>query len=164
MNSKPFSEFLLISFVLLIFCACSSEPETGPDKVRWDRDVCERCAMAISDHNFSAQVRGGPTGSKTKLHKFDDIGCAVIWLDEQSWKNDARTEIWVTDFRNGQWIDAQKAWYVTGQTTPMDYQLGATSDRQAGSLNYVQAKQHIHEVEQRFNAHNGQPLNIGPSK
>lgn len=164
MNNKPFFSFLLATVSAMMLYACSGEPETGPGEVRWDREVCQRCAMAVSDRGYSAQVRGGAEGSKTKLYKFDDIGCAVIWLDDQPWKDDARTEIWATDFTNGEWIDAKAAWYATGQTTPMDYQLGATVNPKNGSLNYEQAKKHIYEVEERFNTHNGQPLNIEPSK
>jgi len=164
MNNKPLFSFLLAAISAMMLQACSGEPETGPGKVRWDREVCQRCAMAVSDRDYSAQVRGGAAGNKTKLYKFDDIGCAVIWLDEQPWKDDARTEIWVTDFTNGEWIDAKTAWYTTGKTTPMDYQLGAAADSQDGSLNYGQAKKHIYDVEKRFNTHNGQPLNIEPSQ
>ncbi len=167
MNNKLFFRFLLTSLVsttLLTLWACSGKPQTGPGEVRWDREVCQRCAMAISDRNYAAQVRGGPAGSKTKLYKFDDLGCAVIWLDKQSWKDDPRTEIWVTDFSNGKWINAKTAWYATGKTTPMDYQLGATADPQNGELNFTQAKKRIYEIEQRSNSHNGQPLSIDSSQ
>ena len=71
---------LLITFLL---AGCSGEDATGPGEVRWDRESCTRCAMAVSDRHFSAQVRGGATGQKTRLYKFDDIGCAVVWLDQQ---------------------------------------------------------------------------------
>jgi hypothetical protein len=154
----------LLASIALMLTACSSEPDTGPGKVRWDREVCERCVMAVSDRNYSAQVRGGPQEKKTKLYKFDDLGCAVIWLDEQPWKDDPRTEIWVTDFSNGEWINAKTAWYITGKTTPMDYQLGAQPASEKGALSYEQAKKHIYEVEKRFNTHNGQPLDIPESE
>lgn len=136
---------LLPLIMLIAFLAgCDSAPETGPGVVHWDRDVCARCIMTVSDHNFSAQIRGGEEGRKTKLYFFDDIGCAVIWLNEQSWRDDPRTEIWVTDWRNGDWIDATKAWYVTGKTTPMDFGLGAQSDSQDGAYDYDKAIGHIY--------------------
>lgn len=115
--------------------------------------------MAVSDPDYSAQVRGGPAQNTTKLYKFDDIGCAVIWLDKQPWKDDPRTEIWVNDFNNGEWIDARTAWYLTGKTTPMDYQLGAQTDPQDGALNYEQARKNIFTKDKRFNAHSAQPVN-----
>ncbi|MEA3292746.1 MAG: hypothetical protein U9Q71_10660 [Pseudomonadota bacterium] len=141
----------------LLVAGCSREPETGPGEVRWDREVCARCVMAVSDRHYSAQVRGGPGGQKTKLYKFDDIGCAVIWLDEQPWKDDPRTEVWVTDHRDGEWIDARRAYYVKGKLTPMDYGLGAQDDPAEGALDYEQAGAHVYQVEERFNIHGGQP-------
>jgi nitrous oxide reductase accessory protein NosL len=150
-TTMKFTLLLLFLSTLLLTSGCSKEPETGPGKIRWDRETCERCVMAVSDHYYSAQVRGGPAGKKTKLYKFDDIGCAMIWLDEQPWKDDPRTEVWVTDFRNGSWINAKKAAYIKGKKTPMDYGLGAQSEPADGALDYEQARAHVYEVEKRFN-------------
>lgn len=152
-----------LSLILLLLAACGEEQTTGPVKVRWDREICARCAMAVSDRNFSAQVRGGRPDKKTRVYKFDDVGCAVIWLDKQSWKDDPRTEIWVNDHRNGKWIDARKAWYVKMNNTPMDYGLGAQTDKVEGALDFEQARKHIYEVEQRFNPHTGKPRQIDDS-
>jgi copper chaperone NosL len=136
--------------VVLFLAACSSEPETGPGEVRWDKEACARCIMAVSDHHFSAQVRGGEAGRKTKLHFFDDLGCAVLWLEEQPWREDSRTELWVTDYKSGAWLNAFTASYVTGNITPMDYGLGAQTDAATGTLNYDQAVQEIHDRENRL--------------
>lgn len=111
--------------VLLALAACGPKEETGPVDVRWDRDVCERCRMAVSDRFYSAEVRGGPATERTKVHLFDDLGCAVLWLDEQDWKEDPRTEVWVTDCESGAWLDARRCAYLGGRRTPMDFGLGA---------------------------------------
>lgn len=147
---------LLASVLLLVLIGgCSDEKNTGPGEVRWDREICVRCAMAVSDHNYSAQIRQVIPGKRSKLYKFDDIGCAVIWLDEQSWKDDPLVEIWVTDYRNGDWIDARKAYYVPGKITPMDYGLGATTEKEAGKqvLNYAGAMAHIYKIEEKYQIH-----------
>lgn len=144
-----------VSLLALLLVACSGDPGTGPVDVKWDRDACERCRMVLSDRNHSAQVRGGPAEKRARIYTFDDIGCAVIWLDEQPWKDDPRTEIWVNDHRNGQWIDARKAWYVTGNETPMQYGLSAQSEPVPGALDYARAKEHVYEVEARYNIHGG---------
>ena len=151
------SRLVLSAALVYWLSACSGEPQTGPGKVRWDRELCTRCAMSVSDRNYAAQIRGGPQGREPRLFKFDDIGCAVIWLDQQPWKNDPAVEIWVNDYRTGDWLDARKAWYVTGQTTPMDYALGATSDKTDGALDFAEARKHIYAVEERFQLHSGQP-------
>ena len=141
--------------LMLLVAGCSRQADTGPVEVRWDKETCERCAMAVSDRNYSAQVRGGPAEQSTRVYKFDDIGCAVIWLDKQTWKADTRTEIWVNDYRNGKWIDARKASYVTGKVTPMGYGLGAQADPVEGALNFTAAREHIYEVETGEHKHKG---------
>ncbi len=140
------------SLLALLLVACSGDPGTGPVDVKWDRDVCERCRMVLSDRLYSAQVRGAPAEQKTRAYRFDDIGCAMLWLEQQPWRDDPRTEIWVNDYRTGAWIDARSAYYVKDRITPMAYGLGAQSDPLPAGLNYEQALQHVHMVEQRFNS------------
>ena len=157
--------FILIAPVLLLLLAsCGEEQTTGAEKVRWDREICARCAMAVSDRKYSAQVRGGRKDKKPKVYKFDDVGCAVIWLDKQNWKDDERTEIWVNDHRDGKWINAKTAWYVEMKNTPMDYGMGAQIEIDAdigkGAINFAAMKKHIYKVEQRFNPHTGLPVDI----
>lgn len=141
--------------ITLLLAGCSGDDPTGPGEVRWDRETCTRCAMAVSDRHYSAQVRGGPAGQRTRLYPFDDIGCAVVWLDQQEWQGDVRTEIWVTDQLSGDWIDARLAHYVTGKVTPMDYGLGAQREALPGSMDFAQARKQIYTVDERKHLHGG---------
>lgn len=133
-------------FVALALSACTQKPATGPGEVRWDRDTCAHCVMAISDRHFSAQVRGGPADVDGNLHKFDDLGCAVNWLSAKPWKDDPGVEIWVNDHRDGQWIDARTALYLAGAQSPMDYGLAAQRDAAEGAVNFAQACERIARV------------------
>ena len=135
--------------------ACSHEEASGPAEVRWDRETCTHCSMAIGDRNYAAQVRGGLPAEKNKLYKFDDIGCAIIWLRDQPWKDQQDTEIWVIDHRNGLWIDAKKASYVKGKISPMNYGLGAQAELSDGALDFTQARAHIMMGEQEHHQHGG---------
>lgn len=107
---------------LILLSACWGGEKSGPEDIHWDRDACELCRMFISEARFAAEVRGGP---KQKLYKFDDIGCAVNWLNDQDWAGDAATEIWVAGDGSTRekviWLDARKAMYVKGELTPMNY-------------------------------------------
>jgi copper chaperone NosL len=144
--------------LLILLLAGCGDPGTGPVDVKWDRDACERCRMVLSDRNHAAEIRYQVPGKeRTSLAKFDDIGCAVLWLEEQPWRDDPQTEIWVIDQLTGQWINARNATYVKGQLTPMEYGLGAQIAPAPEGLDFAQAKQHIAEVERRFNVH-GQQL------
>lgn len=124
--------------------ACSrggNWPE-GMAEIKWDRDTCTRCRMVISDRRFAVEVRGGP---KDEVFKFDDIGCAVIWLKDKEWGKEAR--IWVADAasQGGDigWLDARKAHYVGGKTSPMGYNLAAYPLLQAGSLDFWQMTERV---------------------
>lgn len=145
-------EWRLSTLLLLgLLTACSGDSGTGPVEVKWDRDVCDRCRMVLSDRYHSAEVRGGPAGQKAKVYKFDDFGCAVLWLDTQPWKEQGNVEIWVNDHASGQWIDARQAYYVRGHTTAMEYGLGAQASPAQGALSYDEAAAYVQVVEARYN-------------
>ena len=146
---------ILFSCVVLAITACTPGEVTRPGDIRWDREVCARCSMAIGDRSFAAQVRGAAAGDRTGLYKFDDIGCAVIWLEQQAWRNDPRTEVWVVDHRNGEWLDARKATYVKGRISPMNYGLAAQAEAVAEGLDFEQAKTLIMAAETQRHSHDG---------
>ena len=114
--------------VVLTLGACGEGDKTGPEDIIWDRDQGELCSMLISDPRFAAEVRGG---EKKTLYKFDDIGCAINWLNRQPWSGDAATEIWVADYTSTReqvlWHNAREARYVGGKISPMDYGFGAVA-------------------------------------
>ncbi|WP_457597694.1 nitrous oxide reductase accessory protein NosL [Hydrogenimonas sp.] len=124
-----FSLLLLAALAAVLFLGgCEKRDWREPAKVHWDRDMCERCKMAISERKYAAEVVDPTTH---KHYKFDDIGCAVLWFEEDGvpWKEKAI--IWVKDGATGRWIDARKAWYSTVKITPMGYGFTAYADKEA---------------------------------
>jgi len=109
-------------FSLLSISGCEERSKTDVAKVHWDRDMCARCVMVVSDRQNTTQVRDPKTGRK---YMFDDIGCAILWFkDEQiEWKDQAI--IWITDLKTGKWINAREAFYDTENITPMAYGFSA---------------------------------------
>ena len=123
---KRFSLALMMGFFILLgFSGCEKKPVGAVQEMHWDRDMCERCKMAISERKFAVQIIDPKTG---KDYKFDDIGCAILWMDEEKipWKEKAI--IWITDAKTGKWIDARKAKYVEGAITPMAFGFAAYSE------------------------------------
>jgi len=153
MMNKMWSQGLLPWVLMLMLAGCFNGPDTGPVEVEWEHDTCQRCSMVLADTFHGAQVRHRPTGEGSKVYLFDDIGCALIWLEDKDWRDDPGTEIWVNDYKTGAWIDARNAHYVGGQETPMLYGLGAQPEAAPGSVTFERAKQHIFEVEKRLNLH-----------
>lgn len=157
-DALRFPALLVILFIgaTILLAGCSGDAGTGPVEVKWDRDACERCNMVLSDRHHAAQIRHTPAGGgRSRVYKFDDIGCAVLWLDQRPWRQEPGVEIWVTDHRSGDWLDARTAHYVTGQLTPMQYGLGAQPDPAPGSLSFTEAAEHIYRVERELNVHGG---------
>ncbi len=110
------------SFVLILVAflvsGCEKKIKTELHDVHWDRDMCKRCAMVVSDRKHTVQAINPKDG---KSYMFDDIGCTILWFKEDKieWQKDAI--LWITDFENGEWIDAKKAYYSTENVTPMAY-------------------------------------------
>lgn len=125
---------LVMVGALFALGACGDGDKSGPEDAHFDRDMCELCSMYISDPRFAAEVRGG---EKMKLYKFDDIGCAINWLNDQEWANDEATEIWVANYTSTRekmiWLDAREARYVGGEISPMDYGLKAVAPTSTAS-------------------------------
>lgn len=151
---RPRLRDLLCLGLALLVAGCG-DPGTGPVDVKWDRIACERCRMVLSDRHHSAQVRVREPNGRSKALLFDDLGCAILWLEDKPAKTEPSTEIWVNDWRTGDWIDARTAFYVPGQVTPMEYGLGAQPDPAPGTLTFEQAREHIFEVERRYGVHGG---------
>lgn len=128
-----------LASVLLTACGEDKDMPNGMAVFKWDRDVCTRCKMVISDHRFASQIRGGP---KDTVFKFDDIGCAATWLAEKGkefpWMAEASTRVWVAEFASAgkNWLDATAAHYVFGKTSPMGYNYAAYAQKQADSLSF----------------------------
>ena len=128
----------------LLEVACGLGRPTGPAAVAWDRDTCERCAMAIGDRRFAAQIRSGASG---EVHRFDDLGCASLWLDEHRDGVGGRPEVWVRDLRGERWLDATASTYAAGLRSPMSYGFGASPEPVEGGTRWDEVRGQIREIE-----------------
>ena len=119
---------LLLSalFLTLTISGCEQESKTAVSEVHWDRDMCARCVMVVSDRMNTVQVKNPDTGKK---YIFDDIGCMILWFKDENITWQDRAVIWVTDNSTGKWIDARKAFYDTHNVTPMAYGFCAHADK-----------------------------------
>ena len=113
---------IFITFILTITNACDSKPKGSVEKMHWDRDMCERCKMAISERKYAVEAIDM---KKNKTYKFDDIGCAVLWLKENKIPLNNNIKLWITDAKTGKWIDAKSAIYTDDSITPMAYGFAA---------------------------------------
>ncbi len=140
---------LPLLLTLLTLAGCSDDPGTGPVTITWDRESCERCVMALSDRHHAAQVRGGPNHQP---HTFDDIGCALLWLEQQPWRDQPETEIWVNDYHTGEWLAAREAHYLRVTHTPMNYGFSAQNDPAPDAVDFETMRQAVIQQEQAYQA------------
>jgi copper chaperone NosL len=142
--------FKIISSILLVlsFSACEKKVSTEVKEIHWDRDMCSRCVMVVSDRNQTVQV-SNPQNGKTDV--FDDIGCAMLWFRDQDIKWQDEAIIWINDIKTSKWINARTAYYDTMNITPMAHGYGAheiKEDIQAGLevIDYEEMKKRVLEV------------------
>ena len=141
--------------LLLGFNGCEKKQITTElQEVHWDRDMCARCKMVTSDRHHAVQVIDPKTG---KSYMFDDIGCALLWFEDEkiSWKDQAK--IWITDVDTGKWIDARNAFYDTGNVTPMAYGFAAHAKKESIKegkevLSYDALLKQVREIEEKNNS------------
>lgn len=126
--------FSLLAFIFaLFFMGCDTKIDLSSKDVKWDREICERCKMIMSDRLYAAQVVNPKDG---KRYYYDDIGCTILWFDEEKIPWEDQAIIYVTDAKTGEWIDAKKAFWVFGKVTPMDFGFAAYKEQQSGIENH----------------------------
>jgi len=130
------------ALIALLLCVdCGSEAISGPVAVHWDRDTCERCAMTLGSRRFAAQVR---VSGDQRAHLFDDVGCALLWVEENAPETrHATLGIWVRDASGTEWIDARTARFGAGFETPMGYGYGTVGTDVAPSIGLTELRRRL---------------------
>jgi len=145
--------FLCSAFALtplaaaLAACGKGESWPEGMQPIKWDRDTCVVCNMAISDRRFAGQMRGGP---KNTVFKFDDPGCIALCMHDMAgkfpWVRDPATKIWVMDSNvrgnDMRWLDARSAQYAA-KFSPMGYNFGAVPHPQPGAVDFATMSEHV---------------------
>lgn len=114
------SRLAVAAAMAVLLTGCGEKDLAAKDPV-WDRQVCDRCQMAVSDRHFAAQVVDAKTG---KRFYFDDLGCALMWLQTQKPAAPGDLVLWATAADSGRWVEVRKGVIARGFVTPMSYGLG----------------------------------------
>jgi hypothetical protein len=88
-----------------------------PVPVAWDREVCGHCHMHIGEPRHAVQL----VSTDGVVTNFDDVGCALRFLDERS---PEVHRLWFHG-EGDDWISADEVGFVTGDVTPMGSGLTA---------------------------------------
>ena len=125
-GTREIKKAAVILALLWMMPSCLNSPPE-PVEVAFNEDTCSRCRMALSDKSFAAEAVS-PDGH---VDFFDDIGCLARWLRERDLA--PRTGIFVLDYQEHEWLNAEAAHYVLSDRlpTPMGYGLAALRSRAA---------------------------------
>lgn len=115
-------QLIMAPLMLLLLSGCEDKVASSIGKIHWDRDMCTRCVMVVSDRHNTVQLKDPNTN---KQHVFDDIGCMAIWFHTTKPSFKDSVEIWVNDASSGEFIDARTAFYTTQNVTPMSFGFSA---------------------------------------
>jgi hypothetical protein len=128
-TSKQRRTFLIFLSAVsaLPLLACDRKIDISARTPVWDRDTCVRCKMALGDPRNSAQIIDPKTGN---AFMFDDLGCAIAWLDENqpAWRSEAI--VYVNDATDGAWLKLEDAVLAMPYITPMSFGIAAFSHRE----------------------------------
>jgi len=144
---------ILISLSLV---GCKNRVNGAPEAIHFDRDSCARCAMVISERKFATEII---EPKSNRAFKFDDIGCAILWLEEGKFPWAKRAKIWVKDAKSGKWLNAKDAKYTTDFITPMAYGVASFSNetfpKGKKALNFNQVVDLVKKIEAKNNQMRG---------
>lgn len=86
------------------------------EEIKKDKSIiCSDCGMMVKNPLTSAQAII-PSG---RTYFFDDVGCMIRWVDQQSLKDKIKMYVYVPECSC--YIDPFAAWYVRDGITPIGY-------------------------------------------
>ncbi len=119
---------VFILFFLFMLAGCNHQGSHEPVDINPDIDVCDICNMSITEVGYATEaiMKNG------EVEKFDDIGCMVEFLNEQT---EEPAVMYVKDTLSGEWISSEEALFVFNENywTPMMY--GVVSFKDKTSMN-----------------------------
>ena len=130
----------LFFVVGLLTAGCTTHRVDQPPQIRYGEEPCAFCGMLISEERFATAM-----AAAGQAQVFDDLGCL---LRARARDSGTATRIWVHDETSGQWLEAQRAWFVRSREvpTPMGGGLVAFSTKNAAE----QFAREVHGTVVRF--------------
>jgi hypothetical protein len=120
---------LLLIVALSFFSACNSSESSSTQSLKSEVKVCPQCHMEIAKSNeHSTYIVKNDT-----KHYFDDIGCMIIWCNENG-VDIEKAKVFSKD--TGRYIDAASASFKIGEKTPMSYGFCAYENSVEGHIDF----------------------------
>ena len=94
---------------------------------------CSECNMDVEVLEYAAQL----ITQKGDTYFFDDIGCAVLWLENHKIP---MVKMLTQTLDTHRWIEAKKAWYSRIAPSPMGYGFAAVEKKKEGLISYEEMR------------------------
>ena len=118
-SSKPVMAMPIVA-ILLLLVSCSTKPEP----FKYGQDNCYFCKMGIVDPKFGGEV----ITKKSKVYKFDDLGCMIRFLRSGTVTEKNISKKLVINYeKENEFLDAEKAAFMNNDTlkSPMGSNVAA---------------------------------------
>jgi len=96
---------------------------------------CPQCNMFLVGKKNTAET----VTSDGQTHFFDDVGCLVLWIEENV-KDDKGLVSWVYTLDTNKWVKSNNAFYSISDSTPMHYGFGAYEKSFKKAIGYEEMK------------------------
>lgn len=96
---------------------------------------CPKCNMFLVGKKYTAET----VTSDGQTHFFDDVGCLVLWAQENV-KDDKSLVSWVYTLDSNRWVKSNSAFYSINDSTPMHYGFGAYEKSFEKAIGYEEMK------------------------
>jgi hypothetical protein len=113
---------------------------------------CPQCNMFLVGKKDTAQI----ITNDHKTHFFDDVGCAILWLEEQNIEPKS-IKFWVYTRDTKKYVLAIDAFYSKIDDTPMKYGFSAYENSQEDFIGFEDMRlkmlrgEHLHDPKIRKN-------------
>lgn len=102
---KYLISILMLSLPLLMFTACSSQPQPFVA----GQDDCHVCKMGLADFKYGGEI----ISKKGKVYKFDDIRCMINFIKSNTVEEkDISRTLTINFNKPNEFVDVKNAWFA----------------------------------------------------
>ena len=124
---KEFKFLLLCVTITLSILGCNSSESVSTQ----NSDLCPTCNMQIDDSKLYTST----LHINTKVHNFDDIGCMILFCQENHLNLETiESKVFTIDTKR--YINSATAYYKIDESTPMNYGFAAFEKKELNTIKF----------------------------
>lgn len=136
-NAKTLPKIVAGLALALSVTLSASSCASGPEPIRYGKDVCTHCKMTLTDKRYGSEI----ITDKGKVMKFDDLNCLSAYLESGEVPEKNIAGILCIDFmKSNSFVEANKAFFLQNEAlkSPMRGDIAVFSNQE--DLKKIQAE------------------------